>query len=501
MIRDGLAAVALLNGDIIGLDLKTGEKRWNVNAWKDFDREPAAATGKPKGAMGWGFPSSFPAFEDKIILNTCSRKNTQPPVVAIDFASGKLIWGADPGVDKKYSAGDHSAAVFQHQGRWLNVNPTWRYILCLDPRDGKKLWEIPDPDLKSGSEKVLTPVYNEGYLLFDRAGMITCIKLDPDGNGYRHLWTRRGTGQDFSHAVILGGRVYVAGQVSGYVWAGDQGLEQAGNGKQGAFNRYEPARTEAKPPTLGEGLICIEAETGRVLDVRRVASKLGHIVTADGLLYATGYVPREHAPKPEHLGVPLLLIKPVAEGMEVVSRFRLPLAESEQIKDMEWQANAPPVVAHGRLLVHFGPLWCFDLRPDRNPPPAEPAAMPTTGIWDLRLQDCLGKANDLFVSVAVKEGKVVSAVAAAPQWNRSGQQVVVTDAALTKDGLEGSLTVHLRLPTPSPLGTSTASPTDQPAGALPITLKVSYLRGRLVGTYSGGRTATTALNGQVNDPE
>jgi outer membrane protein assembly factor BamB len=161
VIRNGIAVVARPNADIHGIDLKTGTPKRTVNAWKSF--------GSGKGSMGWGYPSSFATFEDKIILNTVSRDDQTPPVVAIDIETGKTVWQAEAGTGKKYSCGDHSASVFRHNGRWLNVNPTWRYILCLDPRDGKRLWEIPDPDTVKGSEKGLLR-----YCPRRRTGTCTC---------------------------------------------------------------------------------------------------------------------------------------------------------------------------------------------------------------------------------------------------------------------------------------------------------------------------------------
>ena len=74
LIRGGLGVVVRPTADVHALDLKTGAQRWTLNAWKSF--------GAGTGNMGWGYPSSAVAFENKIILNPVSRTNATPPVVA-----------------------------------------------------------------------------------------------------------------------------------------------------------------------------------------------------------------------------------------------------------------------------------------------------------------------------------------------------------------------------------------------------------------------------------
>lgn len=459
LIRDGISVIVRPNADVHAIDLKTGEQRWSLNAWKSF----GAGTGK----MGWGFPSSFPAFENKIILNTCSRTNATPPIVAVDFATGKTVWEADAGstTDKKYSAGDHAASVFQHNGRWLNVNPTWRYILCLDPRDGKRLWEIPDPDVAKGSEKSLTPVYNNGYLLFDMAGAAVCVKLNKDGTGYTPLWARPHGG--FAHAVILGNRAYLAGDVTQPVWRGPTALTDFTN-RPPQIARVRRAKGEPPLPGAPGGLVSVDLETGETVDVIRMDEGLGHVVAADGMVYALDY---DRNPVGTNMTLKAYLIQPTADGMEVAGKFRLPLApEDAKVRDMEWQANIPPVIAQGRLFIRYGPLWAFDLRPVNNAKPA-PAPAPATALWDLRLRGFFDGNTDLFLTLDVRDGTLFAGAAIA---NRTQHAVTAKELKFTPDGLTG--TVMLGLPS---------------TNKIPLTCEISldarHARGSLTGTYTGAK--------------
>jgi hypothetical protein len=475
LIQNGTAVVARVNADIVGIDLKTGETKWTVNAWKGF--------GSGKGHMGWGYPSSPVSFENKVILNPVSRDDATPPIVAVDFATGQTVWQADPGAGKRYSCGDHAAAVFRHNGRWLNVNPTWRYILCLDPRDGKKLWEIPDNDVKNGSEKGLSPVYGDGYLLFDRAGVATCVRLNEDGSDFTPVWARQYSGQGFSHGVILGKRVYLAGTILDRTWRGVAALEQASLNAPGYPPLSWPKDAKAPPPSMPRGLICVDAETGRVLDVIRMRETLGHVVAADGMIYAVDYesAPKvvEGVPKP---GLNAYLIQPTEAGMEIRGQFRLPMTHDDwKVKDIDWQANAPPVISHGRLFIRYGPLWTYDLRPDMNPKPATAATLPPDAHWDLFLRGFFGDDRDLLVTLQVRSNSVVSAVAAAPEWNRAFHAVHTAGAKIGADGVAGVFKF-------------TINPDSVSSNSRPAVCEVKLdtgpmgVGGRVTGTYSGGET-------------
>ena len=174
------------DGNFYGVDLKTQNVRWQLNAWKNF--------GSESGAMGWGLPESPMYHDGAAIFNACSRSDETPPLVAADVQSGRVVWGADAGKsNKKYSGADVSGACFRHNGRALIAYPTWRYLLCVDATTGRRLWEIPDT-----SEKSLTPCYSDGRLLWNPSVGSQMLKLSADGTTYDVLWTRHNSVPGFS---------------------------------------------------------------------------------------------------------------------------------------------------------------------------------------------------------------------------------------------------------------------------------------------------------------
>jgi outer membrane protein assembly factor BamB len=478
LIRDGMAVVALPNADIHGIDLATGEKKWKVNAWKDF--------GAGVGSQGWGYPSSFASFENKVILNPVSRTNATPPIVAVDIATGKTVWEADPGDNKRYSCGDHAAAVFRHNGRWLNVNPTWRYILCLDPQTGKRLWEIPDPDTGKGSEKGMTPVYGDGYVLFDIAGIVTCIKLNKDGTDFTLKWARQYSSQRFSHAVILNGRVYLGTGLVEKRWLGADALTKA-NMQDLRLKDLQRSNTDKPLPSFPSGLVCLDAESGAFIDVIRIEPYLGHVISADGMLYAVNFDPSVG----NNQGRTLYLIKPTDAGMEIAGKFQLPALPADlKVGDVEWQACVNPVVAQGRLFTLYGQLWCHDLRPKHNAPPAPPLVrMPKTGLVDLYLRNFLDGQHDLYLTLDVKDGGFVSGMAMAPEWNRATHAVVMQELAVEEDGFKGKMMIMLN--------SDGTAPADNKPIDRNVAFNARYARGVLQGEYKVQDGAKGRLGGRM----
>ena len=318
LIKDGIAVTTTPDANIYGIGLKDQEVKWKVNAWKDF--------GAGKGSMGWGFPESPMLHNNLVIFNPCSRFDETPPIVAIDIETGKEVWNADAGKGKNYSAADVSGALVNHNGKHLVLYPTWRYLLCLDADTGSRLWEIP-----STCEKTLTPVYSDGYVLWDPKDKAQMLKLSDDGSSYTVAWERSPLSGRFSHAVILDGRVYAFGNPN------DEGR--------------------------GTALLSLDVKTGKVLHHVPCATP-GHVIAADGMVYALDLLPAKARGKPQYPR--LRLLKPTKDGFEVTGEFVPDIPEeSLAVRDVDFQASVNPVIAEGRLFVRYGPLMVFELRADK----------------------------------------------------------------------------------------------------------------------------------------
>lgn len=339
LVKDNIAVTTTPNANIYGVDLDTMQIRWQKNAWKDF--------GAGKGSMGWGYPESPLLHKDTIIFNACSRLDETPPIIALNIKTGETVWEADADKGKKYSAADVSGSLVRHGRRDLVLWPTWRWLVCLDADTGKRLWEI-----GSTGEKTVTPVYSDGYLLWDPGG-IQMLKLSKDGSSYKELWKRGGCAGRFSHAVILDKRVYTFGNPH----ATPQYPQRKEDDEE-----CDTERETRKKPQKGHGLLCLDADTGAV--VHSVpATTPGHVFAADGMIYAVEVVAEKGKPSKPRVS----LIKPTRKGFEVTGRFVPDLTSSDiAIRDVDWEASVCPVIAEGKLFLRYGPLMVFELTAKRT---------------------------------------------------------------------------------------------------------------------------------------
>ena len=388
LIGEGIAVSTTPNANIYGIDLEKQEIRWQHNAWKSF--------GAGKGSMGWGLPESPVLNNDAVIFNACSRFDESPPFIALDMQTGRPVWFADAGKGKKYSSGDVSGAAFTHNGRDLYVHPSWRYLACLEARTGKLLWEI-----RSVGEKCVTPLYNDGYLFSQINSGAVMLKLSPNGNSYKRVWTRRAGVPGWSHAVMLGGRLYMFGNP--YVQPQSEDPFSTSLRDEGTVLVFKPSDSMI-PGDVKKGgqraidkwkrdvrrtthLLCIDVATGKVLQ-SRPAAHVGHIIAADGMVYVLervrqkdgAYLPRVSLIKPTTAGFETTgVLMPEMTPEELVWRSMKAAKDQKRrqwsSEDFSFQINVNPVIARGRLFLRYGPLMVFDLRkdPDAEHPQQQPA--------------------------------------------------------------------------------------------------------------------------------
>jgi outer membrane protein assembly factor BamB len=337
LVHAGVAAVGTPSANYVGIDLETGEPRWQLNAWKNF--------GSGKGEMGWGWPESPMRHEHKLIFNPCSRDPETPGVVAIDMRDGKTVWAmpgrshtpADP--KGRYSAADTAGSLFSHNGRDLVALPTWCYLVGLDAATGKLLWEF-----RSDGEKTLAPIYGNGRLLWNPGGGLQMLQLSADGSAARVLWTRSGYA-GFSGGTILDDRVYVLADRDAQVTAG----KGDGDGSASDDENADPPRPAAKGATA---LLCLDAATGKLI-ASLPSGNQGHVVSAEGMVYATDA---------QGGSLRVRLIRPTPAGMEVAGTLQAP---SGPANEGGYHFAIAPVIAEGRLFIRYGTLYVYDLRVEK----------------------------------------------------------------------------------------------------------------------------------------
>jgi len=338
LVHGDLAFGQMPNANLYAVDLQTQETKWTLNAWKSI--------GSGKGSMGWGVPESPMLHEGKIILNPCSRDELTPGLVALHAGTGDIAWELPGRVNaKRFSASDVSGALFRHNGRWLVAYPTWCYLLCVDADTGKLLWDIPNTGAKN-----LTPVYDNGFLLWEPAGGRTqMLKLSTDGSSYEVVWTRNGGIASYSHAVILNGRVYAFHNA-------DAQLDDTRRGPEDNCSFLQE-----KAPRGGRGrggLVCLDAATGKTIHVEDGLGAGTHVATADGMIYAVTILRKGRSTVPR-----VSLIQPTTNGFEVTGTLMPDIdPESANVAEVEWEARTCPTIAEGRLFLRYGSLFVYDLR-------------------------------------------------------------------------------------------------------------------------------------------
>ena len=352
LVRGDVAVTTTAMGGVWAVDLARQALRWKFDVSRDWGEDLAQA--------GWGYCESPTWYGGNLILGSTATRPEDPLLMAFEIDTGEMVWGTGWGEptspDHHYQSPSGSAICFDHNGRRLVAFSAHSYLVCVDARTGTLLWQI-----KNRGPHHMTPVYNDGLLLWNwnngwtrdegeekRCGL-QMLRLSPDGSSYKVLWTRWDYMMDWSHAVILDGRLYLYGDP-------DATLE-----RPGAAAETAPARRGGRRKK-GE-FLCLDAATGAVLARQPVSEKFtapGHVVSADGLIFflellrpAAGQVP---VPR-------LVMFEPTADGLVKTGEVDPPVDERDlAVKEVEWQGRTPPVIAEGRLFVRYGSIFAYDVR-------------------------------------------------------------------------------------------------------------------------------------------
>lgn len=346
IIKNGMLVANAPNANYWGIDIPTGEVRWQLNAWKSF--------GDGKGSQTWGVPESPMLIDNKVIFSTCSRTNQVPAFVALDYASGKMVWGMK--TTKKYSAADVSSSWGVHNGRKLYFAPSWCYTSCLDADTGELLWDIPD-----NGEKSFTPIYQNGRLLFGDTKMgLHMLELSHDGGSYTEVWSRSNAYAYCTHAAIVEGKIFTYGNPSKRPIRGP-GMKstQTANDGNAPDNESLFAGTSGK---TADRFMCLDADTGKLIHaVERGfggggamgsdADNAGTIIAADGMVYFVNRI--------DGTNLRMTLIQPTPKGF--VEKGSFVMTDKPADADERWVC---PAVLEGRLFIRWGHLYCYDVRAD-----------------------------------------------------------------------------------------------------------------------------------------
>lgn len=230
---DGDVLYALgMGGDLVCLDVATGNVVWKKNLLKDF-----------KGKVGgWKYSESPVVDGDRLLVTPGGKDNT---LVALDKKTGDLIWGSK--VPGNSEAAYSSIVVADVQGQKQYIQFLSTHVVGVAAADGKYLWTY-------GSERFpgivcTTPIYHDSQVYaaasYGKGGGSAKLTVQGDTCKAEEVYFD-GKYQNHHGGLVL---------IDGYLYG-----EGSGN------------------------LVCIEFKTGKEMWRAREAGK-GSIAAADGKLY------------------------------------------------------------------------------------------------------------------------------------------------------------------------------------------------------------------------
>ena len=155
-------------GDLLSVQIATGETLWQINLRSQF---------KPTDELPWGYCGSPLLVDDKLIINPGA---TDASIVALNPEDGSVLWKS-PGQTSAY--GSFIAGSFG--GHRQIVGHDAKSIGGWDIATGKRLWAISPPF--GGEFNVPTPVNVNGNLLISTEQNGTRLS---EFKGYRTVMSR-----------------------------------------------------------------------------------------------------------------------------------------------------------------------------------------------------------------------------------------------------------------------------------------------------------------------
>jgi len=180
------------NGLVGCYDVKDGRKQWSREA-REFGGSPG----------GWGYAESVLIYKDMAIFKPGGKKC----IVALDKTSGETIWESS-GFDAGPEYGSCIAVAFH--GQPMIVTGTDRGVLAVDAASGKLLWS--NNWSAHNTANCPTPAYADGYVFwangYGKGGI--CLKLkQEDGKTTADVaWTTEDMDCHHGGYVILDDYIY-----------------------------------------------------------------------------------------------------------------------------------------------------------------------------------------------------------------------------------------------------------------------------------------------------
>jgi outer membrane protein assembly factor BamB len=304
-INDGCAYIMGGNGDVVCMDIKTGEKKWSVNTFTKYG-------GK---LTYWGVAESLVVDSEKVY---CMAGGTDASIVALDKDSGEEVWttkGLSDGISFS------SPILVEHHGKKQLISVLASSVVGVDIQDGKVLWNCPNASFHNPGGKAdgifataCTPIYKDGcvFVTTPRDNGAGKISISADNTTATVVWKNHEFDTQHGGIVLVDGMLYGANWISN------------------AKGDWQ----------------CVDFETGKTMYTHSWDGNKGSVLYADKMLYCYA----------EKTGI-MALVKPDPSEFAIVSSFEVTLGKKEH-----W---AHPVISDGRLYVRHGDiLMAYDIKAD-----------------------------------------------------------------------------------------------------------------------------------------
>ncbi|MEQ8852634.1 PQQ-binding-like beta-propeller repeat protein [Gimesia sp.] len=311
-IADGRLFGLGANGDLFALDQKTGKLLWKANLRETYGSMLSGARGKPENT--WGYCES-PLVDGNHVI--CTPGGEQGAVVALEAATGKLVWQSKELTDPcSYS----STVIADFGGVKQYVVLTAKQLASVRASDGKLLWtaEVPVNEVAVIPTPIVTG--NRVYTTCDYDAGCGLVEVNKDGDQFtaKVLYKNKTMSNHHGGVVLIDGKIYG--------WTG----------KTTSRGRW----------------VCQDLETGESVWMEGRAAPAGAVMAAAGHLYCFT----------QDDGV-LVCIEATPKGFKETGRFTIPeRTEKQSILGKVW---ARPVISNGRLYLRDQDLlFCYDIKQD-----------------------------------------------------------------------------------------------------------------------------------------
>ncbi len=227
--NDGKLYQMTPNGRLACFDARSGKTLWAVELVERF--------GGQKGV--WGYAENVIVDGDNVL---CMPGGPKGRVVALDKQTGKTVW---TNTEIKHVAAYCSPRIVTHDGVRQLLTLTQKSLVAVDIASGKLVWST--PFVPTSPQNALTPVYRDGHV-FVACGHSTggeLFKIDMKNRSAKSVWYRRDLDNCHGGAQLIGESLFGCGCRQG--------------GKQFYCVDFLTGKTKKLDKTLGKvGISCAD---------------------------------------------------------------------------------------------------------------------------------------------------------------------------------------------------------------------------------------------------